>query len=598
MKKVVKKVIKSTIHPKRTVRLIRESYNRWEINRRRREDYIRWFDNYLRGIDINSQRKEIKGWTKQPLISVLIPTYNTNPQHLRECLDSVISQSYESWEVCISDDASSNEETKSVIRDYTKRYKNIHATFNKKNGHIAVSSNVALSMAHGEFVSLLDHDDLLLPNALSETVKAINQDSNVDLVYSDEDKIEDDTVHVEPFFKPDWSPDFLSSCNYITHFATIRKTVMDDIGGFRDGTQGAQDWDLFLRIAQKTSNIYHIPKILYTWRKSPTSTAMSADSKPYAYLNQHRVLCDDIVARGENAYIKPHAALGFWRKNYVVEKPYVVSIIIPTKNNLKLIKQCVNSILEKTTYPYFEIVIVDTGSDDEKVWEYYASLLAKNMSIKVEKWDRPFNFSSVCNFGAKRSTGDYLVFLNNDTKIITDDWIQGMLEHAQREDIGMVGVKLLFPDETIQHAGVVLSQRDVAFHPFYGVNPRDDVFLYIYANNIRNVSAVTAACSMVSRDKFEQVGGFDDRLRVTYNDVDLNLKLLKAGYKNLYTPYVELFHYESMSVGRIATSDRDHQEFEEAKLLMQKRWGDELARDKYYNENFQPYGPGYLLPRT
>jgi GT2 family glycosyltransferase len=425
----------------------------------------------------------------------------------------------------------------------------------------------------------------------------INENPDVDLIYTDEDKLQDDKYHVEPFFKPDWSPDFLNSCNYITHFATIKKDIMLDVGGFTLGTQGAQDWDLFLKITKKTDKIYHIPKILYTWRKSATSTAMSADTKPYAYINQKKVLRKSVADRGLNASVDAHPALGFWRVKYVVEGNPLVSIIIPTKDNYKLIKQCVDSIIEHTTYPYFEIVIVDTGSTDEKVKSYYKSLLDSEQSVRILNWKKKFNFSAVCNYGAENANGEYFVFLNNDTEVITHDWIQGLLEHAQRPQNGMVGAKLLFPNETVQHAGVVLSERDIAFHPFYGQNPFIDIFNYIYIANIRNVSAVTAACSMVSREKFLEVGGFDTELRVTYNDVDLCLKLRQQGYNNVYMPFVELFHYESMSVGRIDTDDRDKKEFEAAKALMLKRWKSYLQRDPYYSDVFEQHGPGYKLPR-
>lgn len=599
MRHKIKIALKSAVNPKYGMTLARLYRVRKQINAEREKSYIEWFEyQKLSEEQLEEQRTAAANLANRPLVSILLPTYNTNPEYLTRCIESVLAQTYDNWELCISDDASPSAETRRTIKRFEKKYDNIRATFNKTNGHISASSNVALKMAKGEFISLLDHDDILPPNALYEAVKVINEQPDIDLIYTDEDKIDSEGNHIEPFFKPDWSPNFLNSCNVITHFATIRAEVMREIGGFTIGTHGAQDWDLFLRITQQTQKVYHIPKILYHWRKSETSTAMNADSKPYAYINQKRVLRESVIARRENAYIEEHAALGFWRKRYVIEQTPLVSIIIPTKDNYKLIKRCIDSIIEKTTYPYFEIVVVDTGSTDKQVKAYYAKLAKEKQPVNVVSLvEKPFNFSKACNYGAKKAKGEYLLFLNNDTEVITLEWIQAMLEHAQRENIGMVGAKLLFPNEEVQHAGIVLSERDIAFHPFYMRNPLLDIFSYIFISNIREVSAVTAACSMVSRAKFEEVGGFDVKLRVTYNDVDLNLKLRKAGYTNLYTPYAELFHHESVSVGRVNTDSRDQLELKSAQDLMRKRWKKYLQRDPFYNDNFEQFGPGYRLPK-
>lgn len=602
MKKVIinsaKFAVRAALHPSYGSEQIKLFRDRRLINKKRYDDYIEWFDKHKATEEqLDRQRKISKDFKYRPLISILLPTYNTNPTYLRSCIDSVLSQSYDNWELCISDDNSTSEQTKDVIKEYVEKYDNVIVTFRKENGHISKSSNTALSMAKGDYISLLDHDDILPPNALFEVVNAINKNPEVDLIYTDEDKIDHEGNHIEPFFKPDWSPDFMNSCNMITHFATMKANIIRGVNGFTVGTHGAQDWDLFLKITAKTNNIYHIPKILYHWRKSETSTAMNANSKPYAYINQKNVLRSSVRQRKENAYIDSHVALGFWRKKYVIPTNPLVSIIIPTKNNFKYIKKCIESIIENTTYPYFEIIIVDTGSTDSQVNNFYGKLINDNENIQIIKYKKKFNFSDACNYGADNSNGEYLLFLNNDTEVITHDWIQSLLEHAQRPEVGMVGPKLIFEDKTIQHAGIVLSERDIAFHPFYGQDERVDIFTYIYTANIRNVSAVTAACSMVSRKKFDEAGGFDPKLRVTYNDVDLNLKLRKKGYYNLYTPYAELFHYESKSVGRINTSERDSTELQEAQNEMRKRWGNYLKRDPFYNDNFEQFGPGYRLPQ-
>lgn len=597
LKKAVKFVVLGAANPRRTKNDLQLIRDRRRNNSWRRKQYIEWYARHQpTPAELDAQKKAAKSFKRQPLVSILVPTYNTRPDHLRECIESVLAQTYSNWELCIADDASPNEETRSVIREYADKYDNIKVTFSKVNQHIALTSNIALGMASGEYISLLDHDDLLEPNALFETIKTINQHPGAALIYSDEDKIEKDKWHVEPFFKPDWSPDFLNSCNYITHFGTLSTKVMKQVGGFRAGTEGAQDWDLFLRVTAVTDEVYHIPKILYNWRKSQTSTAQSAKSKPYAYINQKKVLRANVGFRKLAASVDTHPAMGFWRVHYSVGTP-LVSIILPTKDQYELMSQCVDSVLELSSYPYFELVIVDTGSTDERVQAYYDKIKATNPEVKIVRWKKSvFNYSEACNFGVEKSQGEYLLFLNNDTEVLTHDWIQGLLEHAQRKDVGMAGAKLLFPSHKVQHAGIVLSHRDVAFHAFYNQDPHADIFTYIYANNVRDCAAVTAACSMVSRKKFAQVGGFDADLRVTYNDVDLCLRLLDAGYRNVYTPFVELIHYESASVGKITTAQRDTSELGSAAALMRERWGEKyLKRDPYYNDNFVQRGPGYVL---
>jgi len=595
VRRIVKEAVLAAANPKRAAGQVRFYRERNLHDRNRRKQYLAWYARQvLTAEQLAEQREAAKKLKKQPLISILVPTYNTRPDHLRECLDSVLAQTYTNWELCIADDASPNEATKTVIREYAKKHKNIHATFCKVNQHIALTSNVALGMAKGEFISLLDHDDLLEPNALYETVLKINEHPDADLIYTDEDKIEDDKWHVEPFFKPAWSPDFLLSCNYITHFATISHSMMKKIHGFGIGTEGAQDWDLFLRITAVTTKIHHIPKILYTWRKSITSTAQTANSKPYAYINQKKVLRKNMETRGMAASVEGQVVHGFWRARYNIQGKPLVSIVIPNKDNLKLLKQCMDSILEQTTYPYFEVIIAENGSTEAGIEDYYAHLETCNDNVHVVRWTKPFNYSGVCNFGAQKAKGEYLLFLNNDTEVVSPDWIQALLEHAQRPEVGMVGCKLVFPSRHIQHAGVVLSEKG-PFHAFYGQNPNTDIFTYIYINNIRNCSAVTAACTMVDRKKFDKVGGFDTTLRVTYNDVDLCLKMLDAGYLNVYTPYAELVHYESMSVGKVNTSDRDMSELEAASAVMQKRWSKYLNDDQYYNPNFAKTSPGYYV---
>lgn len=593
-KTATKTILGAVANPGKTKHRLKFAFQRRATNKGRLTKYQQWFAKYEKEViaELDSHAGQIEEFKQKPLVSVLLPTYNTDPKHLRLCVQSVVEQSYQNWELCISDDASP-EGTIDIVKELAKADKRIKYVHLKDNVHISGSTNEALAIAKGEFIALLDHDDILMPNALFEMVKAINDNPDGDLFHSDEDKVEDGKGHTDPFFKPDWSPDFIRSCNYITHFAVLRTSLVKKIGGFKLGTEGAQDWDLFLRFIDAGGKVVHVPKMLYSWRKSETSTASNSSSKPYAYINQQRVLRESITRNNEVASVLANQYLGFWNVKYHPQSTSMVSIIIPTKNQLGYIKRCLESIIEKTTYPYFEIIVVDTGSTEKKVLEFYESKFFKVNPITIVKDTKKFNFSRACNLGAKAAKGDYFLFLNNDTEIITEEWIEGMLGHAQRPQTGMVGCKLLFPNKHVQHAGVVLSQRDIAFHPFYNVHPRLDIYTNIYISNTRNCSAVTAACSMVSAKKFKQVGGFDEGLRVTYNDVDLCLRLMDAGYYNVYTPYSELYHYESVSVGRINKSERDQEEIKAASDLMRKRWGKYLDRDPFYNPSFVQHGPGY-----
>lgn len=543
-----------------------------------------------------------------PKISIIIPTYNTPEKFLEECIQSVLSQTYGNWELCIADDASSDKRVKEIIQQYARKDKRIKYVFREKNGHISLASNSALTLATGDFVGLLDHDDILWPDALYEVVKLINENPEVNFIYSDEDKVEEDgKFHIEPFFKPDFSPNYLRSLNYITHFTAIRKSVVDKVVGFREGFEGAQDWDLFLRVTRQVNKntIRHIPKILYSWRKSKTSASsdLAAKSlKRYAFSNQKKVLENDLKERGLTGKVLSTQSLGLWRVKYDIKHNPTVSIIIPTKDKYDYIKKCINSILEKTAYKDYQIVIVDTSSIDQRVWDLYVDTQTKHKNTKILKWARQFNFSSVCNFGAKNSNGEYLLFLNNDTVVLTQDWIESMLELAQLKSAGAVGCKLLFPTGRIQHAGIVLGiagglvKRGVAGHSFKNFyNRKINPGYGKVVDAIRDSSAVTAACFMISKDKFNKVGGFDPRFRVAFNDVDFNLKCMKNGWFNVYTPYSVLKHWESVSVGKPGQKGREIKEFLKEVKLMRQKWGKLLRNDPFYNKNLTLKNEEYTL---
>lgn len=537
-------------------------------------------------------RRQMQAFSYTPLISIIVPTYNTDYDFLRDCLDSVLAQVYENWELCIVDDASTDETVRSIIKEYAVLDNRIKYIFLKKNQHIAGATNRALKMATGEYISLFDHDDVLWPNALFEVVKALNNDRSIDFLYSDEDKItEDSTDHLAPFFKPDWNPDFLHSVNYITHFATVRKTLLDKVGGPRKEYNGAQDWDLFLRITSATDKIYHIPTVIYSWRIHKQSTAHSTDSKPYVVEAQRRALQDDLKRRGYPDTIVKQDTVnkGYWTVEYPVKNNPLVSIIIPTKNQYKVVKRCIDSIYEKTTYDTFEIILVDTGSTEPRVLRWYKKLTRVRQNIQIVNWpEQPFSYARSCNEGARHAKGDLLLMLNNDTEVITPNWLQLLAGDALRKEVGAVGCLLYFPDRIhVQHAGIGIGLGGVAANSFsmtvnHGLPPNQ----HLYLNTRHNMTAVTAACLMIRKEVYDSIKGFDEKFRVTYNDVDLCLRLREEGLYNVYTPHVRLLHHESISVGMPSeVKKRDTKEMKAAVRLFKRRWQKYINYDPDLNPN-------------
>jgi len=559
------------------------------------KQYRVWFKKHWPSKEeLIKQKKILATFKFNPKISIITPTYNTPIDHLRECIESVKNQSYDNWELCLCDDASSEKQVRRLLEEYAEKDKRIKTYFRDKNGHISQASNDALRLATGEYIGLLDHDDFLWPNALYEVLKAINNYPEAEFIYSDEDKLSEQGKHIDPFFKPDWSPHYLRSINYITHLAVLKKSLVDKIGGFRTGFEGAQDWDLFLRASSiiNRRRIVHIPTILYSWRKSPYSTASERGAgkvKLYAYENQKKILEDDLRSRGFEGEVVATDNLGSWIVKYkIIGKP-LVSIIIPTKDQYRYISRCLRSILAKTTYKKFELILVDTGSTDEKIWNLYKEIKDKYQKTKIVKWDQEFNFADACNFGAAKSSGEYLLFLNNDTEIITPSWIEELLGYAQLPEVGSVGCKLLYLDGSIQHAGIVLGikggdiDKGVAGHAFRHFKSGKDIKGAL--GGVRDCAAVTAACLMIKKNKYFEVGGQEGKFKVAFNDVDLGLKLLEKGYYNLYLGFVELSHKESVSIGKPESKQRDLKQFQEEINFMYEKWEKILENDPFYNEN-------------
>ena len=575
----IKNKLKAKVSQNNTLLSINEQYQIWLKK------------NYPSKNDLIKQKNLQKKFKYRPLISIITSVYNPDEKWLRSCIESVLRQSYDNWELCLADDCSTKPYVKKVLNEYSKKDKRIKVVYRTENGHISKASNSSLKIATGEFVALLDHDDDLSPQALYKIVEVLNKNQNIDFIYSDEDKLELDGRHVDPFFKPDWSPDMLMSLNYICHLSVIRKELIDKIGGFRVGYEGSQDYDLILRITEKTNKIYHIPNILYSWRKIPNSTATVYSAKSYANQASIKALQDSLKRRKISGYVENGLVEGSFRTKYkIIGKP-LVSIIIPTKDKTEYLKKCVSSILKKTTYDNYEILIVDTGSTEKETKKYYTAL-GKIKKIKFLNWNKTFNYSSVNNYAVSKSEGKYVLLLNNDTEVITTDWIESMLEHAQRKNVGAVGAKLLYPNGKIQHAGVVLGikggniKRGVAGHiQKITLDIPQGLAMLNSINIIRNYSAVTAACLMISKEKYLKVKGLDDKFRIAFNDIDLNLKLLNNGYLNVYTPYAKLYHHESISVGTPQQGTRNIDEFNKEIELIITKWDNLLEHDPFYNKN-------------
>ena len=547
-------------------------------------------------LDIEAMTQEIATFHYQPKISIAMPVYNVEEKWLRLCIDSILNQVYTNWELCMADDASTDPNVKKILTEYQQLDERIQVVFREQNGHISEATNSALAIATGEFVALLDNDDELAINAFYEVVKVLNENPKLDLIYSDEDKIDMDGNRSDPAFKPDWSPDLLLGTNYISHLGVYRRSILEEIGGFRKGYEGSQDYDLVLRFTEKTTKerIKHIPKVLYYWRMLPTSTAVDQGSKGYAFEAGLRAVQDALVRRGINGHATHGAANGLYDVYYDIESEKLVSIIIPTKNGYKDVQRCVSSIIEKTTYQNYEIIMADNGSTDPKMHELYAEFEQQLPGrFFVESIDIPFNFSTINNRAAKKAHGEYLLFLNNDTEVITENWLTLMVSFAQQERIGCVGAKLLYPNNTVQHAGVILGLGGVAGHGHYGYPHGDLGYFGRLAINV-NYSAVTAACLLMKKADFDAVGGFEEAFTVAFNDVDLCLKVQALGRDNVWLHEAELYHFESQTRG-YDDKGKKKKRFEQEKVMMEEKWGPLIENDPFYNPNLTRDIPNFSL---
>ncbi|WP_258313558.1 glycosyltransferase [Paenibacillus sp. tmac-D7] len=535
--------------------------------------------------ELDMLRESVSQFNYLPVISVLVPVYNVEERWLRRCIDSVVNQVYPYWELCLVDDCSSAPHIQQVLNEYRNKDSRIKVLFRETNGHICAASNDALNLATGEFVALLDHDDELTPDALYENMLLLNEKPDADVIYSDEDKISIEGNRHSPFFKPDWSPDTFLSQMYTCHLTLYRKKVIDKIGGFRVGFEGSQDYDLMLRVSEVTQNIYHIPKVLYHWREIPESTASGSSAKNYTHEAGLRALEEALKRRNIDGWVEGVEDIpNLYRVHYKPIGNPKVSIIIPTRNMATILEQCLNSIFDKTTYDNFEVIIVDNGSDEPdalKLFEHWR--IKEPIRFKVLTYDIPFNYSKINNFAAQQADGELLLLLNNDVEVITPNWLEEMIGQAIRKEIGAVGACLYYPDKTIQHAGIVLGLGGVAGHSHKHF-PSDATGYFCRLKMVTNYAGVTAACLMIRKEVFHEVGGLEEELQVAFNDVDFCLKIYEKGYKNVWLPQVQLYHYESKSRGYEDTPDKQRR-FQNETKWMRNKWANLLDRDPFYNPN-------------
>ena len=545
--------------------------------------YGPWYEAYIPD-ETELEKQRHHRFSSAPLISVAVPAYRTPETFLRQMIDSLLAQTYGNWELCIANGSPDDEQMKQVLAEYTQRDSRIRVQELKENLGIAGNTNAALAMTEGEFAGILDHDDLLAPNALYEIALALEKDPELDAVYTDEDKVTTDlSEHFQPHLKPDFNLDLLRSNNYICHFFVARQSVIRKAGGFRQEFDGAQDHDFIFRCVEEAGKIGHVPEILYHWRTHKASTADNPASKMYAFEAGRRAIEAHLKRTGTEGTVTHTPDLGFFRVQYPVHGEPLVSIIIPNKDEKEALHACIASIKEKTKYQNYEIIIVENNSTSEEIFAYYEEL-KKDPKIRVIRWEKEFNYSAINNYGARYANGEYLLFLNNDVTVITEGWLTEMLGMCQRREVGAVGVKLLYPDDTIQHAGCVIGIGGIAGHMFVNMPANRTGYLH-KASILQDMSAVTAACMMMKKAAFEEVGGFTEELSVAFNDVDLCLKVRETGRLIVYDPYVQLYHMESKTRGAEDSQEKVRR-FQEEIEYIRCHWIDILKKgDPYYNKN-------------
>ncbi len=538
--------------------------------------------------------EEVRDWKWKPVMSVVTPVYNIEGGYLRRCIESVRAQHYPYWELCLCDDGSTNPETREVLESYRGLDPRIKIVRLEENRGIAEASNRAAEISTGDYLAFLDNDDELAPEALYEAASAIHGNPEIDFLYTDEDKIDETGAYVDHYCKPDWSPEHLLSVNYVLHMLTVRKDLFYAAGQMRSEFSGAQDYDLALRLAKRAQSIYHVPKILYHWRKIAGSAAAEVDAKPAALDAGKRALEDYVQLHHPGGSVEPGLLPGLFRARYPIPGNPLASLCILAsgreaevagRGRVNLLANFVRSIVEKTDYRNYEIVVVDDGILPATTLRALEGLPYRQVSFPGP--NRPFNFSKKVNFAWRQARGRYIVLLNDDMEVVSSEWLGAMLEQLQQDAVGVVGAKLLYPDERIQHVGMVLGVNHGAAHVYHGF-PAGFIGYNAFTHVVRNYSAVTAACMATRREVLEATGGFEEQFAVDYNDVDFCLKAIHRGYRVVYTPYAELLHFEGASLPRTRQNQREVK-------LFRERWAAYVDGDPYYNPNLTRHGLDYAI---
>jgi O-antigen biosynthesis protein len=555
----------------------------------RNREFDRWIEaNEPSAERLQEMALEGQRLTYRPLISIVMPVYRTPIALLEAAIGSLAKQIYPEWELCIADDGSNDVDLTRTLSEYAGRDSRIKVTASARNQGIAGATNIARALCTGEFIGFLDHDDELAPDALYHVAKLLQEHSEADVIYSDEDKLDLAGNRGDPFFKPDWSPDLLLSNNYICHFLVVRRQVLTEVNGLRSGFDGSQDYDLLLRLVERTTRVFHIPKILYHWRAAESSTAFSPGVKPKAYVAAERALKDYLQRNRIQARVEEGCAQGQWMIRYEVLGDPEVSIIMPTGGHLDLLQPCLDSLFNTTDYPKYRVLVVD-NSRSSQVQDYIQKLSAHNELLGyLDYRGKKFNYSALNNFAVSQVSSPLVLFLNDDTTMVNEDWLTGLVEHGQRKSVGAVGAKLLYPSGSIQHAGVLMGVFDNTGHAFKNI-PGNSRHYFCFPQITRNCSAVTAACMLTRRTVFQEIGGFDEKnLPVAFQDVDYCLKLGKAGYSIVYTPAAVLLHHESVTKHEKIPNMREVR-------YMQTKWADVIANDPFYSPNLTRKTEDYSL---
>ena len=560
--------------------------------------YQKWIIRHLPGNkELEKQRRE--KFDYQPKISIVVPLYKTPEKYLLQLVESVKAQTYPNWELCLSDGSGENSPLTSFLKSLEAGDERIKVAYNEQALQISENTNAGIEIATGAYIAFADHDDELTPHALFECVKALNKDRKIRLIYSDEDKMSmDGHKFFQPHFKPDYNPDLLCTVNYICHLFVVQREILDQVGTFRKEFDGAQDYDFIFRCVEAVdpSEIYHVTKILYHWRCHEDSTAENPESKTYAFEAGKRAIEEHYHRTGIRAEVYQGEFLGLYRTRFLRDYDPLISIIIPNKDHIEDLKRCMDSIDQKSSYKNYEYIIVENNSTDEKTFQYYKNLEEENPKAHVVYWDKEFNYSAINNYGVTFAKGEYILLLNNDTEIINETCLEELLGYCMRSDVGAVGARMYYEDDTIQHAGVVIGFGGIAGHCFV-LQPRGTTG---YCHRIicaQDYSAVTAACMLVKKSAFDEVGGLTEELAVAFNDIDFCMKLREAGYLIVYNPYAELYHYESKSRGLEDTPEKVAR-FNKEMQIFERRWPDILRNgDPYYNPNLTLKSQDFSLRR-